>query len=100
MFLVVVDAYSKCLEIAPRTHATSTNTITALRHIFSSFGLPEHLVTDAHSQFSQASTTRNTTLDKRFPSLNYRHPLESKGFLKFRLKIFLDSFSTFSVVTR
>ena len=34
------------------THATSTNTITALRHIFSYFGLPEHLVTDNGTQFT------------------------------------------------
>ena len=52
MFLVVVDAYSKFLEIVPMTHATSTNTITALRHIFSYFGLPEHLVTDNGTQFT------------------------------------------------
>ena len=34
------------------THATSTNTITALRHIFTYFGLPEHLVTDNRTQFT------------------------------------------------
>ena len=34
------------------THATSANTITALRHIFSYFGLPEHLVTDNGTQFT------------------------------------------------
>ena len=52
MFLVVVDAYSKFLEIVPMTHATSTNTITALRHVFSDFGLPELLVTDNGTQFT------------------------------------------------
>ena len=52
MFLVVVNAYSTFLEIVPMTHATSTNTITALRHIFSYFGLPEHLVTDNGTQFT------------------------------------------------
>ena len=34
------------------THATSTNTFTALRHIFSYFGLAEHLVTDNGTQFT------------------------------------------------
>ena len=52
MFLVVVDAYSKYLEIVPLSHATSTNTIAAVRHIFSNFGLPEHIVTDNGSQFT------------------------------------------------
>ena len=34
-------------------------------------------------QFFQASITRKTTLVNWFPSLNFRHPLESKGCLKF-----------------
>ena len=33
-------------------HATSANTIAAVRHIFNYFGLPEHLVTDNGSQFT------------------------------------------------
>ncbi|CAB4007683.1 Retrovirus-related Pol poly from transposon [Paramuricea clavata] len=52
MFLVVVDAYSKYLEIVPMSNATSTTTITALRHIFSNFGLLEHIVSDNGSQFT------------------------------------------------
>ena len=52
MFLVVVDAYSKYLEVVPMSHATSATTISALRHVFSSFGLPEHIVTDNGSQFT------------------------------------------------
>ena len=42
----------KFLKIVPMTHATSTNIITALRHIFSYFGLPEQLVTDNGTQFT------------------------------------------------
>ena len=52
IFLVVVDAISRFLEIVPMTHATSTTTITALRHFFSYFCLPEHLVTDKGTQFT------------------------------------------------
>lgn len=54
MFLVVVDAYSKYVEIVPMSHATSATTISALKHIFSCFGLPEHIVTDNGSQFTSA----------------------------------------------
>ena len=54
MFLVVVDAYSKYLDVIPMAHATSATTISALRHLFSVFGLPEHLVTDNGSQFTSA----------------------------------------------
>ena len=52
MFLVIVDAYSKYLKVVPRSHATSVTTISALRHVFSSLGLPEHIVTDNGSQFT------------------------------------------------
>ena len=34
------------------THATSATTITALRHFFSYFCLPERLVTDKGTQFT------------------------------------------------
>jgi len=54
MFLVVVDAYSKYLDIIPMTEVTSARTIAALRHTFSYFGLPEHIVTDNGSQFTSA----------------------------------------------
>lgn len=54
MFLVIVDAYSKFVEVVPMGQATTTNTIAALRRVFSYFGLPEHLVTDNGSQFTSA----------------------------------------------
>ena len=51
-FLVVVDAYSKYLEIFPVKKSDSTKTIEKLRHLFSTFGLPEHIVSDDNgSQF-------------------------------------------------
>ena len=54
MYLVIVDAYSKFIEVVPMGQATTTNTIAALRRVFSYFGLPEHLVTDNGSQFTSA----------------------------------------------
>jgi transposase InsO family protein len=54
MFLVVVDAYSKYLDITPMKEATTENTIQALRKLFSYFGLPEHIVTDNGSQYTSA----------------------------------------------
>ncbi|XP_031572639.1 uncharacterized protein K02A2.6-like [Actinia tenebrosa] len=52
MFLVIVDAFSKYVDNVPMSHATAANTIAALRHTFSYFGLPEHLVADNGSQFT------------------------------------------------
>ncbi len=54
MFLILIDAYSKWLEVKPLTAATSTVTIEHLREIFSTHGLPEILVTDNGSQFTSA----------------------------------------------
>ena len=52
VFLVIVDAYSKYLEIVPVTNTTFSNIITALGHLFSHFGLPDHIVTYNGPQFT------------------------------------------------
>ena len=46
MYLIVVYAYSKYLEIIPMFKNDATKTIDKLRHLFSTFGLPEHIVSD------------------------------------------------------
>ena len=46
MFLIVVDAYSKWLEVAMMSEATSISTVNKLRQIFSTHGLPQVSVTD------------------------------------------------------
>ena len=53
-FLEIVDAYSKFLEVVPMSQATAANTVEALRHVFSYFGLPEYFVTDNGTQFTSA----------------------------------------------
>ena len=54
MFLVVVDAYSKFLEVVPMSTATSAGTIKALRRLFAMFGLPVHIVSDNGTQFTSS----------------------------------------------
>ena len=54
MFLVVVDAYSKWLEVKTVDSATSQRTIQLLRSMFATHGLPELLVTDNGSVFTSA----------------------------------------------
>ena len=51
MFLIIIDAHSKWLEVHPVTSITSTVTIQHMRTIFSTFGLPEILVTDNGPSF-------------------------------------------------
>lgn len=46
MFMIVVDAYSKWLEVFKMAQITSSTTISRLLRLFASYGLPEQVVTD------------------------------------------------------
>ena len=52
MFLVLINAHSKCIEIQPVCSAMSINTISALRTIFATFCLSEILFSDNESVFT------------------------------------------------
>ena len=52
MFLVVVDAHSKWVEVVQMNSTTSSKTIAELRKLFSAYGLPDQLVFDNGSQFT------------------------------------------------
>ena len=54
MFLVVVDAYSKWLEVHCMKPTTSAATIEKLREIFAIHGLPATLVSDDGSNFTSS----------------------------------------------
>ena len=54
MFLVLVDAHSKWMDIFPVHRATSTMTIEKLRETFAIHGLPEVIVTDNGTCFTSA----------------------------------------------
>ena len=51
MYFVIVDAYSKFLEIFPMIKTDAPRMIEKLRKLFSTFGLPEHIVSDNGPQF-------------------------------------------------
>ena len=52
MFLILVDAHSKWMEVKIMKTATSTTTIEHLQNIFATHGLPEMLVTDNAAYFT------------------------------------------------
>ena len=52
MYLIVVDAYSKWVEIAVARTATSEATIEGLREMFATHGVPDTLVSDNGSCFT------------------------------------------------
>ena len=51
MFLVLIDAHSKWIEVFPTNSSTSTVVIEHLRTVFARFGLPETIVSDNGSCF-------------------------------------------------
>ena len=51
MFLLVVDAKSKWIEVFPMSSTTASTTIRALRFLFPTHGLPEVIVSDNGPQF-------------------------------------------------
>ena len=51
-FFVAVDAHSKWPEIFATTKTTTEKTISILRHLFSSYGFPEEIVSDNGPQFT------------------------------------------------
>lgn len=54
MFLIVVDAHSKWMEVFPVHHATSHHTIEKLRQAFAAHGLPDKVVSDNGTPFTSA----------------------------------------------
>ena len=54
MFLVVVDAHSKWMDVRAVRKATTSTTLTKLRSIFAIHGIPELLVSDNGSVFTSA----------------------------------------------
>ena len=50
--LVIVDAFSKWLEVVPTSRMTATSTINVLRELFARFGLPKLVVSDNGTQFA------------------------------------------------
>ncbi|XP_021348211.1 uncharacterized protein K02A2.6-like [Mizuhopecten yessoensis] len=57
MYMIVVDAHSKWLDVIRMSLTTSTSTINALRYLFASYGLPKELVSDNGPQFPAAEFT-------------------------------------------
>ena len=52
MYLVLIDAHSKWIEVFPTQTATSAAVIDELRAVFAQFGLPEPIVSDNRPCFS------------------------------------------------
>ena len=78
MWLIIIDAHSKWLEIFQMSSTTSTATVQCLRDVFARFGLPERVITDnapnfvssEFSQFMKSNGIKQTTSAPYHPASN------------------------------
>ena len=54
MFLIIIDSYSKWLEVAPVSSADTLQTVAVLRQVFSTHGIPEMIVSDNGAAFTSS----------------------------------------------
>ena len=92
-WLVVIDAFSKWLEIKPMQVSTAAVTIKALREIFCRFGLPRVIVSDngpqfIASEFKDFCTANNITHIRATPY----HP-KTNGLAEWAVRTFKERFS-------
>ena len=63
MLLIVVDTYSKWLDVAIVNSATSTATIESLRRKFAAHGIPESIVSDNATVFASEDFIEFVTMN-------------------------------------
>ena len=54
MFLVIIDAHSKWIEVFPMSNITATSTVQRLKILFAQFGIPDTIVSDNGPTFVSA----------------------------------------------
>ena len=88
--LVVVDYYSRCLEVDILTSLTSPTVIESLEKIFCTHGLPESLktgnrtpfVSDEFERFLKTNDIEQRTLTPLWPQANEEVERQNRSFLK------------------
>ena len=90
LFLIVIDAYSKWIEVYPTSSTSATATIEILRRAFATHGLPEMVVSDngtgfASEEFGNFMTKNGILHVKTAP----RHP-SSNGLVERSVRIFKE----------
>ena len=90
LFLIVIDAYSKWIEVYPTSSTSATATIEKLRQAFANHGLPEMVVSDNGSGYASEEfadfMARNGILHVKTAP---RHP-SSNGLVERSVRIFKE----------
>jgi len=91
-FLVVVDSYSKWMDVKQLPSISSSNIIIALRQVFATYGLCNYLITDNGTQFTSnvfRAFCKNNGIDHR--TVSSYHP-RANGQAESSVKIFKKSY--------
>ena len=81
MFLVIIDAHSKWLEVLPVNNATTATTIEQLLNVFATHGLPNTIVSD---NGSVSQVTNLPTLSSKMVLNIYEHHLTTQLLMAWR----------------
>ena len=91
MYLIIVDAHSKWLEILPTTAATSQATVRKMREVFATHGLPDEIVTDNGTHFTGTEFQRFMAQNGiRHIKVTPYHP-SSNGLAERAVQVFKDA---------
>ena len=82
-YLVLVDYYSKYVEVTKHNDLTSQDTIEALKERFSRHGIPAKLVTDCGVQHVQYTSKEFETFAR---SYNFEHVLVSPKYILLQME--------------
>lgn len=102
LYLIVVDAHSKWIDAHVVASTSAENTIGKLRHLFSTHGLPEQIVSDngtgftseEFKKFTQANGIKHTFISPYHPSSNglaeravqtFKQGISNKFLFKYRV---------------
>ena len=97
MYLIIVDAHSKWLEILPTTAATSQATVRKMREVFATHGLPDEIVTDNGTHFTGTEFQRFMTQNGiRHIKVTPYHP-SSNGLTERAVQVFKDAMKKLAI---
>lgn len=88
MWFVVIDAYSRWMEIFPMCSATSESSIKALRTLFARYGLPSSIVSDNASIFTSENFKQFVKLNGIHLILTTPYHSRSNGIVERAIKTF------------
>ena len=93
-FFIVVDAHTKWAEVVEMPQTSTARTITVLRQLFATHGIPEQVVTDNGSQFTSEDFTKFVKANGIRHSLSFPYHPASNGEAERFVRTFKEAMKT------